>query len=310
MVDKTDKIWVDGELVDWDQATVHVLTHTLHYGLGVFEGIRCYRQRNGGAAVFRLREHIERLFHSAAIATIPLAPRTVDEVCEACLQTIAANGLEECYVRPLAFLGAGAMGLGAHNHTHLVIAVWPWGAYLGDEGYRRGIRAKISSFTRAPVNTMMSKAKIVGNYVNSILAHREVAAAGYDEAILLDAQGHVAEGSGENLFLVRGGRFVTPPPGASILGGITRDTVLRLLAENGVVVQERLVTRDELYTADEVFLVGTAAEVTPVREIDDRPVGSGERGPWTERLQTRYAEVVRGVEPPDPAWLATVPAHV
>jgi branched-chain amino acid aminotransferase len=306
MVDKVDKIWMDGSLVAWDEAKVHVLTHTLHYGLGVFEGIRCYRRADGRSAVFRLREHVERLFESARIAdmVIPFAPEAVHD---ACLETIRANRLDECYIRPLAFLGAGTMGLyGRDNPVQLCIAVWRWGAYLGDEGLEKGIRAKVSSFSRPGVNTSMTKAKIVGSYVNSTLAKREAIAAGYQEAIMLDPQGYVAEASGENVFLIKRGKVITPPLGGSILGGITRETVLVLCKELGLETVERTVTRDELYSADEVFFTGTAAELTPVREVDDRKVGDGARGPITKRLQDRFFQVVRGPENSHPEWLALV----
>lgn len=302
MVDKLSKIWLDGKLVPWDEANVHILTHTLHYGLGVFEGIRCYAQPGGKGAVFRLQEHVDRLFESAHIVTMPI-PFTREEVTQACLETIRANGVAECYLRPLAFLGDGAMGLGAVNPTRLSIIVWKWGAYLGDEGLKQGIRAKISSFSRGGVNATMSKGKIVGQYVNSILAKREALIAGYQEGIMLDPNGYVAEASGENIFVVRKGRVFTPPLGSSILGGITRDTVIELLEGLGLEVVERLISRDELYIADEVFMCGTAAEITPVREIDNRTIGAGSRGPVTQRIQERYFEVVRGGKSPNPEWL-------
>jgi branched-chain amino acid aminotransferase len=306
MVDKVEKIWMDGALVGWDEAKVHVLTHTLHYGLGVFEGIRCYRRADGKSAVFRLKEHVERLFESAKVADMVI-PFTPEQVSSACLETIRANKLDECYIRPLAFVGQGAMGLyGRDNPIQLCIAVWRWGAYLGEEGLERGIRAKISSFSRPGINTAMTKAKIVGNYVNSTLAKREVVAAGYDEAIMLDPQGYVAEASGENVFVIKRGKVATPPIGASILGGITRDTVLTLCRELGIETVERVVSRDELYTADEVFFTGTAAELTPVREVDERSVGNGARGPLTKRLQDRFFQVVRGPELLHPEWLAFV----
>jgi branched-chain amino acid aminotransferase len=304
MVDKVEKIWMDGVLVAWDEAKVHVLTHTLHYGLGVFEGIRCYRRNDGRSAVFRLKEHVERLFESARVADMAIR-FTPEQVTAACLDTIRANKLDECYVRPLAYVGQGAMGLyGRDNPVQLCIAVWRWGAYLGEEGLEKGIRAKVSSFSRPGVNTAMTKAKIVGNYVNSTLAKREVVAAGYDEAIMLDPQGYVAEASGENVFLIKRGKIVTPPLGGSILGGITRDTVLTLCRELGLEASERIVSRDELYTADEVFFTGTAAELTPVREVDERPVGAGVRGPITKRLQDRFFQVVRGPEMLHPEWLS------
>ncbi len=306
MVDKVDKIWFDGSFVPWDDAKVHVLTHTLHYGLGVFEGIRCYKLANGKSAVFRLQEHIDRLFDSAHICMMKLE-QTREQVVEACLETVRANKLEECYLRPLAFLGAGAMGLGAtENRTHLVIVAWKWGAYLGEEGLKRGIRAKVSSFARPGINSLMAKGKIVGHYVNSILAKREVMAAGYQEAIMLDSQGYVSEASGENIFVVKKGLLYTPPIGSAILGGITRDSVVSLCAELGLTLIERTLTRDELYTADELFMCGTAAEITPVREVDDRRIGSGSRGPVTERLQERFFEVVRGEGKPRSEWLSLV----
>lgn len=306
MVNKVDKIWMDGKLVPWDEARVHVLTHTLHYGLGVFEGIRCYRRSDGRSAVFRLQEHIDRLFESAHISDMNIG-FTRPEVVDACLETIRENGLDECYLRPLAFVGEGAMGLyGRDNPIHLIIAAWRWGAYLGDEGLEKGIRAKISSYSRAGINVSMTKAKVVGNYVNSILAKREAVAAGYDEAIMLDPQGYVCEASGENIFMVKGGRLCTPPVGGSILGGITRDSVITLANEMGLDIKERRMSRDELYVADEVFFTGTAAEVTPVREIDGRVIGSGACGPLTKRLQDRFFQVVRGAEEPHPEWLAFV----
>jgi branched-chain amino acid aminotransferase len=294
MVDKVSKIWLDGQLVDWDAANVHVMTHTLHYGLGVFEGIRCYQQHDGSSAVFRLREHVRRLFDSAKICTLPM-PYTEDQILSACLETVRANGLPECYLRPLVFLGDGAMGLGAVNPTRVAIAVWKWGAYLGDEGIKNGIRAKVTSFTRPGINMLMAKGKVVGHYVSSILAKREVLAAGYQEAIFLDAEGHVCEASGENVWMVRDGVVYTPALGGSLLGGITRDSIRDIVGKDlGLPLVERALARDELYIADEIFLCGTAAEVTPVRELDNRTIGSGARGPITQRVQERYFDVVRG----------------
>ena len=305
MVDKVDKIWFDGEFIPWGQANVHVLTHTLHYGLGVFEGIRCYKLSDGRSAVFRLRDHIRRLLESAHICSLPM-PYTAAELHEACLETVRVNGLDECYIRPIAFMGDGEMGLGAENPTRVAIIAWRWGAYLGDEGLTRGISAKVSSFKRPGVDSLMSKGKITGHYVNSILAKREVVAAGYDEAIMLDPQGYVSEASGENVFIIRDGKVSTPAPGGSLLVGITRDTVITLMRKMGIEVEERLVSRDELYIADEVFMVGTAAEVTPVRELDHRKIGAGARGPITERVQAAYFDVVKGVEVPDERWLSLV----
>ena len=303
MVDKVDKIWLDGKLIPWEQANVHVLTHTLHYGLGVFEGIRCYKLKDGRSAIFRLEEHIRRLFDSAHICMLPM-PFSQGEIVEACLETVRANDLDECYLRPIAFMGAGEMGLGAKtNPTRVSVIAWRWGAYLGEEGLRRGIRAKVSSFQRAGVNTLMSKGKINGHYVNSILAKREVQMIGYDEAIMLDTQGYVSEASGENIFVVRDGEIATPPMGVSILGGITRNSVIRVMRDLGLTVHERLISRDELYIADEVFMVGTAAEVTPVREVDDRPVADGRPGPVTKRAQQMFMDTVTGKNERHEDWL-------
>jgi len=305
MVDKVDKIWFDGKLIPWEQANVHVLTHTLHYGLGVFEGIRCYQLADGRSAVFRLEDHIRRLFESAHICALPM-PYTAKEIVDACVETVRTNGLDECYIRPIAFMGAGAMGLGAENPTRVAIIAWRWGAYLGDEGLTKGIHAKVSSFKRAGIDSLTSKGKITGHYVNSILAKREVVAAGYDEAIMLDPQGYVSEASGENIFIVRDGKVSTPAQGGSLLVGITRDTVITLMRNMGVPVEERLVSRDELYIADEMFMVGTAAEVTPVREVDHRAIGAGSRGPLTEQVQKAYFDAVKGVKVPDDRWLSLV----
>ena len=233
-------------------------------------------------------------------------PYTQDEIVDACIEAVRANGLKACYLRPIAFLGDGAMGLGAVNPTRVAIAVWHWGAYLGEEGLQRGIRAKVSSFTRPGINMLMSKGKVVGHYVNSVLAKREALAAGYQEAILLDAVGHVSEASGENVWMVRDGVVYTPAMGSSILGGITRDSILAILKELNIPVVERDISRDELYIADEIFLCGTAAEVTPVREVDDRRVGEGARGPITKKVQDRFFEVVRGINPTKPEWLTFV----
>jgi branched-chain amino acid aminotransferase len=306
MVDKVDKIWMDGALVKWEQANVHILTHTLHYGLGAFEGIRCYETEDGRSAIFRLGEHIRRLFDSSHIITIPV-PYTHEQLVAACLETVRANKLKSCYLRPLVYIGDGAMGLYAtSNPTRVSIIAWKWGRYLGEEGIEKGIRAKISSFTRPGVNMIMAKGKVVGHYVNSVLAKREAMAAGYQEAIMLDAQGYLAEASGENVFVVRDGTVITPGVGSAILGGITRDTIIRLVHEMGIPLVERNISRDELYVADEVFLCGTAAEITPVREIDNRAIGRGTRGELTKRVQDRYFQVVRGIEVPEPSWLTYV----
>jgi len=300
---KTDKIWLDGELIDWDDANVHVLTHSLHYGLGIFEGIRAYERADGQSCVFRLREHVKRLFDGALICMIDM-PWTPDEIADAIVETLCANNLEAGYIRPIVFLGDGAMGLYATtNATRVAIAVWPWGAYLGKEGLEQGIRAKISSFTRMHVNCNMVKGKIVGQYVNSVLAKREVMASGYEEAIMLDVDGYVSEASGQNIFIVRDGEIITPGTDTSLLNGITRDSIMRIARDQGFTVREQRFTRDELYTTDEVFLTGTAAEVTPVREVDDRPIGSDAPGPVTTRIQEAYFDVVKGRSERYPEWL-------
>jgi len=305
VVQKSDVIWLDGEFVPWEAAQVHVLTHTLHYGLGVFEGIRCYQTDDGRSAVFRLREHIRRLFGSGRILSLTI-PFTEDAINAACLETIRRNKLRECYIRPLVFLGEGEMGLHATtNPVRVVIIVWPWGSYLGDEGIRDGIRVKTSSFQRFHVNTMMTKAKAVGHYVNSILANQEARRSGYDEALMLDTDGFVAEASGENLFIVRDGVVKTPPL-TSVLPGITRATIIALLGEHGYSLVEERFTRDEIYIADEAFFTGTAAEVTPVRELDDRSVGEGKPGVVTQAMQQAYFAVIRGANARHRDWLAYV----
>lgn len=299
---QSDKIWLDGELVDFEKAQVHVLTHTLHYGYGVFEGIRAYRRADGTSHVFRLAEHIKRLFESAHIIGLDI-PFSQEAVRQACVDTLRANGFAEGYLRPLVFLGSEAMGLGAlNNSVRVCVASWQWGAYLGDDGLKNGIRGKISSFSRSHVNANMVKGKICGQYVNSVIAKREVMKAGYDEAIMLDTNGYVSECSGENLFMVRDKTIVTAPFGGSILGGITRDTVLRLAAEAGIRVEERLFTRDELYCADEVFLSGTAAELTPVREIDDRRIGTGAPGAIASLISKTFFDIVRGSTESHAEW--------
>lgn len=306
MVDALAEIWMDGAFVPWADARVHVLTHTLHYGLGAFEGIRAYRRADGRSAVFRLREHVERLFDSCKLALMAV-PFTREQVAEACVETLRRNGLDSGYLRPLAFVGDGAMGIYADNPTRVAVVAWRWGSYLGQEALDRGIRAKISSFARHHVNVSLAKAKLVGQYTNSILAKREAKLGGYDEAILLDPQGYVSEGTGENLFVVRKGTLITPPLSSSILAGITRDTVMTLAREEGIPVAEERLTRDQLWLADECFLTGTAAEVTPVRECDHRTIGDGRRGPITTRLQARYFDVVRGRDDSHPEWLTFYP---
>lgn len=300
-----EKIWVNGELVDWEKANIHILTHTLHYGLGIFEGIRCYKT-DRGPAVFRLQEHIDRLYDSAKITRIPI-PYRPEELIEATFDLIRVNDLEECYIRPLAFLGYGRMGLNPIGlPVSVAVAVWPWGAYLGEEGLTKGIRAKISSFARHHSNVMMTKAKVCGNYANSQLAKAEAIENGYDEAIMLDPWGNVAEGTGENLFIVRRGELKTPPLTA-ILEGITRDTVIELARTMGVGLREEAFSRDELYAADEAFFTGTAAEITPIREVDGRTIGSGKPGHVTTKLQQSFFDVVTGRDPTHEHWLTYVP---
>jgi branched-chain amino acid aminotransferase len=304
-IETVEQIWLDGEFVPWDQAQIHILTHTLHYGLGVFEGIRCYRCEDGRSAVFRLREHLERLDRSARIVALEI-PFAVEKLEQVVLETLRVNKLAEGYIRPIVFLGAGAMGLlPADNPVRVGVIVWPWGAYLGEEGLERGIRAKVSSYTRHHPNVSMTKSKACGNYVNSILAKVEITRLGYDEAIMLDTNGLVSEGSGENLFLIRGG-IVKTPPLSSVLEGVTRDAVIRIARDKGIDVVEQPLTRDELYSADEAFLTGTAAEVTPIREVDDRVIGAGSRGPITRTLQTAFFEAVRGRNRKYETWLTYV----
>ncbi|HEY2743170.1 MAG TPA: branched-chain amino acid transaminase [Polyangia bacterium] len=305
-----DKIWLDGTLVPFTQANVHILTHTLHYGVGAFEGIRAYKRPDGRGAIFRLDDHVDRLFGSCHICSMDV-PYTRAQIVAACVETMRANKMTEAYLRPLVFLGDGELGLGSTgNPVRVAVAVYEWGAYLGEEGLRRGIRAKVSSFTRGALNSTMSKGKICGQYVNSVLAKREVMKAGYSEAILLDGDGLVAEASGENIFMVKKGRLKTPPLSSAILEGITRDTVIALARELGLVVEECTFARDELYLADEVFFTGTAAELTPVREIDDRQIGAGECGALTRKLQDAYFEAVKGragqEKPSHPEWLTYV----
>jgi branched-chain amino acid aminotransferase len=305
MVAKTKFIWIDGRFVPWDEAQVHVLTHTLHYGVGVFEGIRCYKRADGRSAIFRLKEHIDRLFESAQIVMMKI-PYTREEIRRACIELMRENGMAEGYLRPLAIYGDEAMGLGAVNPVKTIIATWHWGAYLGEEGLKKGIRAKVSSFTRSSVNMAMVKGKIVGQYVNSVLAKREALAAGYDEAIMLDPQGFVSEASGENVFMVKNNMLFTAPYGSPILGGITRDTVIALAREKGFEIYLERFSRDMLYTADECFFTGTAAEITPVREVDNRPIGDGKPGPITQKLQQTFFEVVKGEKVVHPEWLSFI----
>jgi len=302
--DRDGVIWMDGELVPWREANVHVLTHTLHYGVGVFEGLRAYRTADG-TAIFRLEDHTDRFFRSARIMGMRL-PFDKETLNRAQKTVVRENGLTEAYIRPLAYWGSEGMGLHARNlKTHIAVAAWEWGAYLGDEGLNQGIRVKTSSFSRHHVNSTMCKAKANGHYYNSIMALEEALAAGCEEALLLDTEGYVAEGSGENIFIVRNGRVLTPEL-TSALEGITRDTVVALLDELGLELHTKRITRDEVYVADEAFFCGTAAEITPIRELDGRPIGEGTRGPVTEQVQTLYFDQVKGKRDVHPEWLVYV----
>ena len=304
MADRDGVIWYDGKMVNWRDATTHVLTHTLHYGMGVFEGVRAYKT-DKGTAIFRLQEHTDRLFNSAHILQMKM-PFSKQEIADAMCAAVRENKLESAYIRPMAFYGAEAMGIAAKTlSTHVICAAWSWGAYMGEEALTRGIRVKTSSFSRHHVNITMCKAKANGNYMNSILAHQEAAQDGYDEALLLDVDGFVAEGSGENVFIIRKGKLYTPDL-TSALEGITRDTIVQLAKELGYEVIEKRITRDEVYTADEAFFTGTAAEVTPIRELDNRNIGSGTRGPITEKLQALYFDVVKGKSAKHAHWLTLV----
>ena len=300
----TGHIWLDGEMVPWQEAKVHVLTHTFHYGLGVFEGVRAYNTSQG-AAIFRLQEHTDRLFRSAHILRMEM-PFDKGTLSEAQRQVVRANGLDEAYIRPMCFLGSEGMGLRADNlKTHVMVAAWAWPSYMDPEAMNRGIRVATSSYTRHHVNITMCKAKANGNYINSILALREALDAGFEEALLLDNEGYVAEGSGENVFLVRNGVLYTPEL-TSCLEGITRDSIIRIAEDQGLTVKEKRITRDEVYVADEAFFTGTAAEVVPIREVDNRTIGTGARGPITETLQRIYLESVRGAQAEYADWLAPV----
>ncbi|MEK6657481.1 MAG: branched-chain amino acid transaminase [Nitrospirota bacterium] len=304
MLKETSKIWMDGKFVDWKDANIHVLTHTLHYGLGVFEGIRCYK-RGDGSVIFRLKEHVDRLFSSAHICCMKI-PFTKEKIQEAIKETVRINKLEECYIRPIAYIGYGEMGLFVKNNPIAVaVAAWPWGTYLGEEGIKKGIRVKVSSINRHHVNISMTRAKVCGYYVNSQLAKMEVVTDGYDEALMLDTDGYVAEGPGENIFIVRNNVLKTTPL-TSILEGITRDSIIQLAREKGIQVAEARFTRDELYIADEAFFTGTAAEITPIREIDNRQVGAGKPGPITTTLQSAFFDIVRGKDAKHKDWLAYV----
>ncbi|MCE1244482.1 branched-chain amino acid transaminase [Oryzomicrobium sp.] len=301
MADRDGFIWYDGKLVPWRDATTHVLTHTLHYGMGCFEGVRAYAT-DKGAAIFRLKEHTDRLFGSAHIFQMKM-PYDKATIMDAQREVVRANKLDSCYIRPIVFYGSEAMGIAAKTlSVHVAIAAWPWGAYLGADGMERGIRVKTSSFTRHHVNINMCRAKSVSTYANSILSHQEAANDGYDEALLLDVDGYVAEGSGENIFIVKNGKLYTPDL-TSCLEGITRATVIQLAEENALQVIEKRITRDEVYCADEAFFTGTAAEVTPIRELDGRQIGEGKRGPITAKLQAQFFDVVQGRSVKHAEWL-------
>ena len=305
MADRDGVIWYDGKMVNWRDATTHVLTHTLHYGMGVFEGVRAYKT-DKGTAIFRLQEHTDRLFRSAHILGMRM-PFDKEMISEAQKAAVRENNLESAYLRPMAFYGAEAMGISAKTlSTHVIVGAWSWGAYMGEEAITKGIRVKTSSFARHHVNITMCKAKANGNYMNSILAHQEAAQDGYQEALLLDVDGFVAEGSGENIFIVRNGKLITPDL-TSALEGITRDTIIHLAKEElGLEIIEKRITRDEVYSADEAFFTGTAAEVTPIRELDNRAIGAGSRGPITEKLQSLYFDVVKGKNTKYAHWLTLV----
>jgi branched-chain amino acid aminotransferase len=305
MDDRDGVIWLDGKMVPWREAKVHVLTHTLHYGMGVFEGVRAYHTQSKGTAIFRLKEHTDRLFRSAKILNMPM-PYDKDTLNDAQRAAVRENNLDSAYIRPMCFYGSEGMGLRADNlKVHVMVAAWAWGSYLGEDGMKKGIRIKTSSFTRHHVNITMCKAKANGNYINSMLALQEALAGGYDEALLLDVDGFVAEGSGENFFIVRDGVIYTPEL-TSALDGITRATLFTIAADLGYTVREKRITRDEVYVADEAFFTGTAAEVTPIRELDGRAIGHGGRGPITEKLQARFFDVVHGRREDHQDWLAPV----
>ena len=304
MADRDGEIWMDGQFVDWREANIHVLTHTLHYGMGIFEGVRCY-ETGSGSAIFRLKDHTQRLLNSAKIFQMNIG-YSKEELMQAQLETVRRNKLKSCYIRHIVWIGSERLGIATNdNKIHMAIAAWPWGAYLGEEGLAKGIRVKTSSFARHHVNVSMVRAKASGYYINSILAHQEVCGMGYDEALLLDTEGYVSEGAGENLFIVKSGRLFTPDL-ASCLDGITRDSVMTIAKDFGIEIVEKRITRDEIYCADEAFFTGTAAEVTPIRELDDRSIGEGQRGPITEKIQACFFEAVSGRAPKYQSWLSPI----
>jgi len=305
MSDRDGKIWMDGQMVDWRDAKIHVLSHTLHYGCGAFEGVRAYNTA-GGTAIFRLRDHTERLFNSAKILRMKI-PFTIEQIEEAQKAVVRENKLQSCYLRPLVWIGDQKLGVSPKGNTiHLMVAAWEWGAYLGEEGLKRGIRVKTSSYTRHHVNITMTQAKAVSNYTNSILANMEVTDEGYDEALLLDTSGFVSEGAGENIFIIKEGVVYTPDLSAGALNGITRKTVSAICADLGLKLVEKRITRDEVYICDEAFFTGTAAEVTPIRELDRIQIGAGERGPITTRIQAAFFDIVNGRNPKYAEWLSKV----
>lgn len=306
LLKKVDTIWLDGQLIPWDSATEHLLAHTMHYGVGAFEGIRAYQRADGKTHIFRLRDHIDRLLDSSVICTMDV-PYSREQLMAACIEVIKSNKMTSAYLRPLVYLGYGAMGLGSFEPpVRTMVACYDWGSYLGDEGLKKGIKCMVSAFTRANSNSVMNKGKICGQYVSSVLAKRMAVKSGFEEALMCDPQGMVAEGTGENIFIVKNGVVRTPPLSAAILNGITRDTTIQLLREQGVEVREDMIARDELYVADEVFLTGTAAEITPVRDIDHRKIGRGEAGPLTRRLQESFFSVVKGNDAKHDHWLTFV----
>ena len=303
-MEKSKYIWYNGKFVPWEKATTHVLSHGLHYGSGIFEGIRAYSNKKD-TYIFRLKEHYDRFYNSAKVAFIKL-PYTQKTLEEATIKLLKKNDLKDCYIRPLAFIGEGAIGINpGSNKVNIIIAAFKWGTYLGDEGVRKGIRTKISSFARMGVNSFMTKSKISGNYINSVFAKREALLSGYDEALMLDTDGYVAEGTGENIFIVRDGVIKTTPI-TTVLEGITRNCVLSIAKSNNIKVIEQKFTRDELYIADEVFLSGTAAEITPVREVDDRKIGKGKPGKITKMVQNQYLEMVKGISNPNNPYLTKI----
>jgi branched-chain amino acid aminotransferase len=306
MSDRDGKIWMDGQMVEWRDAKIHVLTHTLHYGCGAFEGVRAYKTADGGTSIFRLEEHTERLFNSAKILRMVI-PFTQAQVMDAMKASVRENGLESAYIRPLTWIGDKRLGVSPKGNTiHLMVAAWLWGAYLGEEGLQRGIRVKTSSYTRHHVNITMTQAKAVSNYTNSILANMEVTDDGYDEALLLDPSGFVSEGAGENIFVIKNGVIYTPDLSAGALNGITRNTVFHIAKDLGLEIVQKRITRDEVYIADEAFFTGTAAEVTPIRELDRIELGEGSRGPITEKIQSAFFDIVGGKNAKYAHWLSKV----